>query len=72
MIAFLNDYSKEKTKIESHSSPNEKRPKRVSKLRALAVKNYLVEKGIDPKRIEIESFGASSPMVPNSPLCSAP
>ncbi len=39
---------------------------RLSKKRALLVRNYLVKRGISPKRLKIHLFGLSRPMVPYS------
>jgi len=38
----------------------------LSKNRTLAVKNYLVKKGIEPDRIKTEWYGQSKPIAPNS------
>jgi len=38
---------------------------KLSERRAIAVKNYLVDKGIDAGRISIKAFGESAPLVPN-------
>ena len=40
--------------------------KTLSFKRAKTVKNYLVSKGIDPKRIKIKAYGEDSPFVPNN------
>ena len=37
----------------------------LSKLRAVAVKKYLVARGIKPERLETEGFGSAKPIAPN-------
>ncbi len=39
--------------------------KRISKARALAVKNYLVSRGIEQDRIEYQGYGFDQPIAPN-------
>lgn len=39
--------------------------KRISKSRALTVKNYLVSRGVEQDRIEYEGYGFDQPLVPN-------
>lgn len=65
LIAFLTDYPKATIQVKAHTDSTEPNSEKLSEWRALAVKNYLVEKGNSPERIEIESFGDASPMVPN-------
>ena len=65
VLAFMIDFPKSTIKLESHSTPKETKPKKLAKWRALAVKYFLIQKGIASKRIEIVSYGSSSPMVPN-------
>ena len=38
---------------------------KLSKDRAAAVKSSLIQKGIDPLRIESEGYGSTQPLVPN-------
>ncbi len=38
----------------------------LSEKRAMSVKNYLVERGIEPDRLNVEGFGASKPIADNS------
>lgn len=38
----------------------------LSEKRALAVKNYLVEKGASPKQLQTQGYGESSPVAPNT------
>ena len=35
-------------------------------MRAKEAKKYLVDKGIDAKRISVHSYGAKKPLVPNA------
>jgi len=65
MFAFLTDYPKATIQVKAHTDSTEPNPEKLSKWRALAVKNYLIERGISPERIEIESFGSSNPLYPN-------
>jgi len=66
VLAFMEDYPQSTIKLESHSIPKETKPEKLAKWRALALKYFLTQKGIAPKRIEIVSYGSSSPMVPNN------
>ena len=65
VIAFLTDYPKRTVEFSGHCDSTEKNPEKLATLRALAVKHYLVQKGIQPERLKMEFFGSSSPMVPN-------
>jgi OOP family OmpA-OmpF porin len=38
----------------------------LSEKRAMSVKNYLVERGIEPDRLYVDGFGASKPISDNS------
>ncbi len=40
--------------------------KRLSKARALSVRNYLISRGIDPERMEYEGYGFDKPIAPNT------
>jgi outer membrane protein OmpA-like peptidoglycan-associated protein len=39
--------------------------KKISKSRALTVKNYLVSRGVEQDRIEYEGYGFDQPIAPN-------
>lgn len=62
MILFMNEYPISKLQLLGYAEPTEKHPKKLSKLRVLAVKTYLIEKGISSERIEIKYFGADDPI----------
>ena len=65
VLAFLEDYPEGTVEISAHCDSTEKNPEKLAKWRALAIRHYLVQKGIQPERLKIEFFGSSSPMVPN-------
>jgi len=47
------------------NSGNEETNSTLSEKRTMAVKNYLVNKGVDPQRIKTEWFGQTMPIAPN-------
>ncbi len=68
VIRYLKDFPTVKMKIDSHVCPSGKgdsEDMELSRLRAEAVKLFLIEKGIAAERLTIEYFGASEPTVPN-------
>lgn len=67
VLAFLNDYPLARIRISAHtdSRGSDQSNMALSDRRAAAVKKYLVDKGIDPSRIEAKYFGETDPMVPN-------
>ncbi len=62
---FMLDHPKINVVIEGHTDPvgDAKMNLELSKQRAYKVANYLVEKGIDNKRIKAKGFGGSRPLV---------
>lgn len=62
-----NEPSLKKLEIQGHTDNQGRRRinKRLSKLRALAVKRYLIKSGIEPDRLEIAGLGGSQPVATN-------
>lgn len=48
--------------LDTSSEGNAENNQRLSERRAEAVKNYLVQKGIAPERLETKGFGATQPV----------
>lgn len=67
IIAILNEYSTAKFAIEGHtdSAGSAKLNQRLSDSRANAVKNYLVENGIDQFRLSAIGYGEDRPIATN-------
>ena len=65
---ILNKHKGLKIQIEGHtdSDGDEKINQFLSEVRAVAVKKYLVKKGIDPKSLTTVGFGESKPIVDNN------
>lgn len=57
--------------IQAHTDPLEladaTEAKAVTQARAVAVKEALVERGVDPARLETEGYGIAQPIAPNDP-----
>jgi outer membrane protein OmpA-like peptidoglycan-associated protein len=64
---FLKENPSLKVKINGHTDNvgQEHNNKHLSKLRAIVVMNYLINKGIDEKRISSDGFGSTLPIRPN-------
>jgi outer membrane protein OmpA-like peptidoglycan-associated protein len=58
----------EKIRVEGHtdSTGSEEANDWISKSRAVSVKEYLVDRGIDPGRVETMGYGPSRPIAPNT------
>ncbi len=67
VVSIMKDNSKYNLRIEGHtdSQGDETFNLKLSKNRALAVKNYLMRKGIGADRLSIEGFGAAVPIADN-------
>ncbi len=67
LVKFLKEHRKLKVVIEGHTDSlgTEEYNLRLSQLRAEAVRDYLVKRGIDPKRLKVEAYGESKPIAPN-------
>lgn len=68
LLAFVNEHSEvTRLRIEGHtdSTASDEYNQELSARRALAVANWLVEKGVDPDRLIAVGFGESRPMAPN-------
>jgi len=67
LVQFLKVHSELEIVIEGHTDNigTEDDNMALSKNRAMAVKRYLVGKGIDPGRLEAEGYGENIPVAPN-------
>lgn len=68
LVEVLNQYPDANLSIEGHTDNQGQVEKniRLSKERAEAVANYLIEQGIDGQRLTAEGFGPNKPLVPNT------
>lgn len=68
IIKFLSENTDVKIELLGHccSLGDESTNYIIGILRAKEVKNYLVDHGIDPKRISVHSMGSKQPIVPNT------
>jgi WD40 repeat protein/outer membrane protein OmpA-like peptidoglycan-associated protein/Mg-chelatase subunit ChlD len=68
LVRFLNSHPGLEIVIEGHTDNIGTKDDNLalSKNRAMAVKKYLVEKGIDPGRLKAEGHGESIPVAPNN------
>jgi OmpA-OmpF porin, OOP family len=68
MVGILKEYPSSRFALEGHTDSDGKDAAnlQLSKDRAAAVKNYLVEKGIAADRLTSEGFGEAKPIVPNT------
>lgn len=64
-IKMLGEYKK--IIIEGHCSDEgtDEYNMKLSQARAQAVKDYLVKKGLDPQKLEVQAYGESRPIAPN-------
>ena len=67
VVAFMKKYPSIRIKIEGHTDNIGDAAKNMalSTERCLVSKNYLINKGIDQKRVETEGFGGSKPIADN-------
>src|SRR5690606_1185189 len=67
IIKILNEYPHAKFTIEGHTDSigSEQANQKLSEERALSVKNFLVEKGIDGARLKSLGYGESKPIATN-------
>jgi len=56
-----------KIRIEGHTDGlgSERKNRELSERRAVAVRTYLIERGVDARRLIAEGFGAENPIAPN-------
>ena len=68
MVEHNNDYSHQKVRITGYtdSTGSPEYNMKLGERRALAVQNYLLSLGIQPRQIEIVSDGENDPMATNS------
>lgn len=69
-VAILTDYPSLRVEIIGHTDDRGAREHNIdlSQRRAAAVKNHLVTRGIDPRRIQTRGAGPDEPLVPNTSL----
>ncbi|WP_236517609.1 OmpA family protein [Sandaracinus amylolyticus] len=60
-----------RVRITGHADFGEPRPDRLSRARATAVRDWLVEQGIAPERLEVDGAADARPLVPRSATASA-
>ena len=67
IVAVMNKYPKANFVVEGHtdSTGSEAVNQKISDKRAMAVKNYFVEKGIDAARLDSKGYGETSPVAGN-------
>jgi OmpA-OmpF porin, OOP family len=67
MVAILKEYPNSKFSLEGHTDADGKDSANLtlSENRAAAVKNYLIEKGIDSSRLSSQGFGETKPIASN-------
>jgi outer membrane protein OmpA-like peptidoglycan-associated protein len=67
LVNILNENKNVTVEISGHTDNvgNAQKNKALSKSRALAVKNYLIKKGIDAKRLIHEGYGSEQPIAAN-------
>lgn len=68
LVKLLKQYADYQIKLEGHTDDvgDEEYNLRLSEERAKAVRDYLIQKGIDPKRIHYVGYGESRPAKPNT------
>jgi outer membrane protein OmpA-like peptidoglycan-associated protein len=66
-LKTLTTYPEIQVEISGHTDNvgNKKSNTRLSQQRAESVRDWLIERGIDPARIVAKGFGSDSPIVPN-------
>lgn len=67
LVEFLNQNPEKKVDLEGHTDwiGTEKYNQGLSERRAASVRNYVVKKGIDSKRIVTRGFGETKPIADN-------
>lgn len=67
LVAFLQRYPKVKVEISGHTDAigTEAKNQGLSERRAQSVVRYLIERGIDPKRLVAKGYGELRPIAPN-------
>lgn len=67
VIDILNEYPYAQLSIEGHADSigNSKLNQKVSELRANAVRNFLIQKGIEPSRLTAVGYGENKPIATN-------
>ncbi|MFN6945551.1 MAG: OmpA family protein [Cytophagaceae bacterium] len=68
LIALINEFPEVKVKIDAHTDNfgTHEYNLRLSDKRAKAILNYMVSKGVNPKRVTTKGHAATKPLVPNS------
>ncbi len=68
VVTFLKAHPEIRIRIEGHTDDigDEQYNLQLSQRRADAVRRYLIEHGVDPRRIEAIGYGESRPLVPNT------
>jgi outer membrane protein OmpA-like peptidoglycan-associated protein len=67
IVKLMNSYPDLRVEIQGHTDNqgNKDHNLKLSKMRADSVKNYLVQKGIDAKRMEASGYGSDKPVASN-------
>jgi OmpA-OmpF porin, OOP family len=65
-IRFLRDEPAVSLVVDGYADDKESDPLKLSKRRAAAARDYLVQHGVAPNRIRVEGFGASDPVASNA------
>lgn len=68
VAGVLNNYPQTRIRVEGHtdSTGSETYNQQLSERRAMAVKNALVGRGVDPARIDVVGYGESKPIATNA------
>ncbi|MGC8720438.1 MAG: OmpA family protein [Thermodesulforhabdaceae bacterium] len=68
LAKVLTDYPQTRVRVEGHtdSTGSPQYNQMLSERRAMAVRDALVQRGVDPRRIEVIGFGASQPVATNA------
>ena len=67
IVGWLADKLEDTLTVEGHASDSEtSNPAALGIRRAEVVRNYLIEQGVEPERVDVVSYGDQQPAVPNT------